>query len=50
LSLEVRLSEASGNRLDHAEFLELILQDELNVRSKRTNVKRTDSAIGSVRR
>jgi DNA replication protein DnaC len=34
-SLEVRLSEASGNRLDHAEFLELILQDELNVRSSR---------------
>jgi hypothetical protein len=34
-SLEVRLSEASGNRLDHAEFLELILQDELNVRLSR---------------
>ncbi len=34
-SLEVRLSEAAGNRLDHSEFLELILQDELNVRSSR---------------
>jgi DNA replication protein DnaC len=31
----VRLSEAAGNRLDHAEFLELILQDELAVRGSR---------------
>jgi hypothetical protein len=30
-SLDVRLSEASGNRLDHAEFLSLVLQDELAV-------------------
>jgi hypothetical protein len=35
-SLEVRLAEAAGNRLDHGEFLELILQDELNVRSSVT--------------
>ena len=34
-SLEVRLQEAAGNRLHHAEFLELILQDELAVRSER---------------
>ena len=27
-SLDVRLQEASGNRLNHAEFLELILEDE----------------------
>jgi hypothetical protein len=31
-SLEVRLQEAAGNGLTHAEFLELILQDELLVR------------------
>ena len=44
-SLEVRLSEASGNRLDHAEFLELILQDELNVRSSRLISRRVKSAM-----
>ena len=31
-TLGVRLQEAAANRLGHAEFLELILQDELNVR------------------
>jgi len=45
LSLEVRLSEASGNRLDHAEFLELILQDELNVRSSRLISRRVKAAM-----
>jgi len=44
-SLEVRLSEASGNRLDHAEFLELILQDELNVRSSRQIGRRVKAAM-----
>jgi DNA replication protein DnaC len=34
-SLEVRLQEAAGNRLTHVEFLELVLQDELLVRSER---------------
>lgn len=34
-SLEVRLQEASGNHLNHAEFLELALQDELVVRNER---------------
>ena len=34
-TLEVRLHEASGNRLSHLEFLELILQDELLVRDER---------------
>jgi len=43
-SLEVRLSEASGNRLDHADFLELILQDELNVRLSRLVSRRVKSA------
>jgi DNA replication protein DnaC len=44
-SLEVRLSEAVGNRLDHAEFLELILQDELNVRSSRSIGRRVKAAM-----
>lgn len=43
-SLEVRLSEAAGNHLDHAEFLELILQDELNVRSSRLVGRRVKAA------
>jgi DNA replication protein DnaC len=34
-SLEVRLQEAAGNSLTHAEFLELVLQDELLVRKDR---------------
>jgi DNA replication protein DnaC len=46
-SLEVRLSEAAGNRLDHAEFLELILQDELNVRSSRLVNRRVKAACFS---
>jgi len=34
-SLEVRLHEAASHHLNHVEFLELILQDELAVRSDR---------------
>jgi DNA replication protein DnaC len=34
-TLEVRLQEAAANRLDHAEFLELVLADELAVRLER---------------
>lgn len=34
-SLELRLSEAQSHQLPHAQFLELILQDELNVRHQR---------------
>lgn len=34
-SLEVRLQEAAGHALTHAEFLELILQDELAIRADR---------------
>jgi DNA replication protein DnaC len=34
-SLEIRLQEAAGHGLDHAEFLELIVQDELAVRGNR---------------
>jgi DNA replication protein DnaC len=43
-SLEVRLNEAAGNHLDHAEFLELLLQDELNVRSSRLITRRVKAA------
>ena len=44
-SLEVRLQEAAGNHLDHGEFLELILQDELAVRSSRQVERRTRAAL-----
>ena len=44
-SLEVRLAEAAGNHLDHGEFLELILQDELAVRASRLVDRRTRAAM-----
>lgn len=43
-SLTVRLQEASASRLSHAEFLELILQDELAVRQERLINRRTVAA------
>jgi len=43
-SLEVRLQEAAGNHLNHVEFLELILQDELAVRSERLIGRRVKAA------
>jgi DNA replication protein DnaC len=43
-SLEVRLQEAAGHGLSHAEFLELILQDELAVRSDRLIARRVKAA------
>ncbi len=43
-SLQVRLEEATANRLTHAEFLELILQDELAVRGERLIQRRTKAA------
>lgn len=43
-SLDVRLQEAAANRLSHAEFLELICQDELNVRQQRQMQRRTKAA------
>ena len=43
-SLQVRLSEAAGNQLDHGEFLELVLQDELNVRQSRLVGRRVRAA------
>jgi DNA replication protein DnaC len=44
-SLDVRLHEAAGHSLTHAEFLELIFQDELAVRSDR-QVRRRVKAAG----
>lgn len=43
-SLEVRLQEAAGHGLRHAEFLELILQDELAVRADRQLQRRVKAA------
>ena len=43
-SLEVRLQEAAGNRLSHAGFLELILQDETNIRHQRQMARHTKAA------
>src|SRR5215468_2583398 len=43
-SLEVRLQEAASHHLNHAEFLELILQDELAVRSDRLLKRRIRAA------
>jgi DNA replication protein DnaC len=43
-SLEVRLYEAAGTSLNHAEFLELVLQDELAVRADRQLQRRVKAA------
>ena len=43
-SLDLRLQEAESNRLPHAEFLELIFQDELHVREQRQIARRQQSA------
>ena len=43
-SLGARLQEAAASRLGHSEFLELILQDELNVRQQRLLERRTKAA------
>ena len=43
-TLDVRLQEAVANRLGHAEFLELICQDEINVRHQRLMERRTKAA------
>jgi len=43
-SLELRLQEAESHRLPYAEFLELLLQDELNVRNQRLIVRRNKVA------
>ncbi len=43
-SIDVRLQEASANRLSHSEFLELVLADELAVRHDRLVARRTKAA------
>jgi DNA replication protein DnaC len=43
-TLELRLQEAAGNRLNHQEFLELILKDELAVRASRQIERRVKAA------
>ena len=43
-SLDVRLNEARANSLGHAEFLELLLQDEMLVRADRQLARRVKSA------
>jgi DNA replication protein DnaC len=43
-SLEVRLHEAEANRLPYAEFLELLFQDEINIRHQRLLARRHKSA------
>jgi DNA replication protein DnaC len=43
-TLDLRLQEAAGNSLNHLEFLELILQDELAVRSDRLLQRRVKTA------
>ncbi len=44
LALDVRLHEAASHQLSHAEFLELIVQDELLVRADRTLQRRLKAA------
>lgn len=43
-SLEVRLHEAATSGLNHREFLELLLQDELLIRNQRLIGRRTTAA------
>jgi len=42
--VSLRLQEAAANRLSHEEFLEILLQDELNVRQERSLSRRTKAA------
>lgn len=43
-TLELRLQEARGNNLSHEEFLELFLQDEMNMRKERLLNRRVKTA------
>jgi DNA replication protein DnaC len=43
-SLDARLQQAAANQLSHGEFLELILQDELDVRQQRHLARRIKAA------
>ena len=44
-SLDIRLTEARGNHLEHEEFLELLVADELAVRSSRLVERRVRAAM-----
>src|SRR3954468_160708 len=44
-SLDVRLVEARGNHLEHEEFLELLVGDELAVRASRLVERRVRAAM-----
>jgi DNA replication protein DnaC len=44
-SLDVRLTEARGNHLEHEEFLELLVADELAVRTSRLVDRRVRAAM-----
>ena len=43
-TLDVRLQEAAGHNLNHLEFLELLVQDEMAVRSERLLARRVKAA------
>jgi len=43
-TLEIRLTEAAGNQLNHQEFLELIVNDELAIRGDRAIARRIKKA------
>jgi len=45
-SLELRLQEANSHQLPHVQFLELLLQDELNVRAQRLLERRRGPCSG----
>jgi DNA replication protein DnaC len=43
-TLELRLKEAEANRLPYHQFLEIVFQDEINVRQQRTIARRNKAA------
>jgi len=43
-TLDLRLQEAAGNHLSHADFLELLVADELAIRGERLLARRTKAA------
>ena len=43
-TLELRLKEAESNRLPYGQFLEIVFQDEINVRQQRTIARRNKAA------
>ena len=43
-TLELRLQEAESNRLPYGQFLEIVFQDEINVRQQRTIARRNKAA------